>query len=345
MPFFGTSINRLEYLAISSSHDGISSFWSVLGFFLFLCFALGQLCAMWKPIAGALGSYTSSSSSGSSSSTTVLLTCLTGLLLGIPLVTESGISIIHYLDMVLGGAFFVLILWTGQIFAIFLVRGRPYSGDTLVNDMRLTQTLSAFVALSWNLLLPIGLLTLCVLEYKMSLSRDFYHWHSTLALYYWPMWARKSASFIQLSILLIVPLTVVIQIYRYLSRGPQDILDVSVGPLVEWGARKSFSFCFLLFPNQRLQLLYRPSISSSPTAQRYPQPRIDRPTSHNGNIRHNVGDLTTVTTTTIPLDVGVGPSIHDDAPPKYTPPPSYTTATGARIAKMLRNSIRRSVRR
>jgi solute carrier family 6 (neurotransmitter transporter), invertebrate len=35
----------------------------------------------------------------------------------------------------------------------------------------------------------------------------------------------------------------------------------------------------------------------------------------------------------------------DDAPPKYTPPPSYTTATGARIAKMLRQSIRRSVRR
>lgn len=38
-------------------------------------------------------------------------------------------------------------------------------------------------------------------------------------------------------------------------------------------------------------------------------------------------------------------SLALDAPPKYTPPPSYTTATGARIAKMLRNSIRRSVRR
>lgn len=36
---------------------------------------------------------------------------------------------------------------------------------------------------------------------------------------------------------------------------------------------------------------------------------------------------------------------QDDAPPKYTPPPSYTTATGARFAKILRQSIRRSVRR
>lgn len=35
----------------------------------------------------------------------------------------------------------------------------------------------------------------------------------------------------------------------------------------------------------------------------------------------------------------------EDPPPKYTPPPSYTTATGARIAKLLRQSIRRSVRR
>lgn len=35
----------------------------------------------------------------------------------------------------------------------------------------------------------------------------------------------------------------------------------------------------------------------------------------------------------------------EDPPPKYTPPPSYTTATGARIAKILRQSFRRSVRR
>lgn len=35
----------------------------------------------------------------------------------------------------------------------------------------------------------------------------------------------------------------------------------------------------------------------------------------------------------------------EDPPPKYTPPPSYTTATGARLAKFLRQSIRRSMRR
>ena len=39
------------------------------------------------------------------------------------------------------------------------------------------------------------------------------------------------------------------------------------------------------------------------------------------------------------------PAPASDPPPKYTPPPSYSTATGARIARMLRQSFRRSVRR
>ena len=39
------------------------------------------------------------------------------------------------------------------------------------------------------------------------------------------------------------------------------------------------------------------------------------------------------------------PPPPNDPPPKYTPPPSYSTATGARIARMLRQSFRRSVRR
>lgn len=208
----------------AATHHEISSFWSLLGFFLFFCFALGQLCAMWKPIAGALGNY----SSTSVTSSTVLLTCLSGLLLGVPLATESGINIIHFFDVVLGGAWFVLVLWTAQIFAIFLVRGRPYSGDILVNDMHLTQTLSAFLALSWNLLLPIGLMTLSILEYRLSYSYGFYHWYTAFGQNYWPMWARKSASFMQVGFLLIVPMTAIVQIYRYLSRGPPDILDVSV---------------------------------------------------------------------------------------------------------------------
>lgn len=204
--------------------DNCSSIWSLLAFLLFAMFAIAQMCIMWMPIANALCSY---SESISATSTTVLLTCLAGLLLGIPLTTESGINIIYFLDSVIGGAWFVLLLWTGQIFAVFLVRGRPYSGDILVNDLRLGQSLSAFIAFSWNLLIPIGLLTLCVLQYKISYSYDFYHWSGIISQSYWPVWTRKAAAFIQIGIFQIIPITAIVQTYRYLSKGPPDILDVS----------------------------------------------------------------------------------------------------------------------
>lgn len=197
----------------AATQQNISAGWSVLGFLLFLIFGLAQLCAMWKPIAGSLGNSTSS----------ILLSCVTGLLLGIPLATECGINVIHFFDTLIGGSWFVLLLWVGQIFAIFLVRGRPYSGDILVNDLHLTQTLSAFVALSWNVLLPIGLMTLCILEYRQSNSRDLYQWRGRT---YWAMWTRKLGGFMQVGFLLLVPITSIIQIYRYLSNGPPDILDV-----------------------------------------------------------------------------------------------------------------------
>lgn len=298
----------------AATQQNISAGWSVLGFLLFLIFGLAQLCAMWKPIAGSLGNSTSS----------ILLSCVTGLLLGIPLATECGINIIHFFDALIGGAWFVLLLWVGQIFAVFLVRGRPYSGDILVNDLHLTQTLSAFVALSWNVLLPIGMMTLCILEYRQSNSRDLYQWRGKT---YWSMWTRKVGGFMQVGFLLLVPITSIIQIYRYLSSGPPDILDVISNNVKD--SHCGYLIFFIFF--QRIQLLYRPSLRRPSTTQnRYTENRSDRPDPNNS----------------IPAVITLeARTMTEDAPPKYTPPPSYTTATGARIAKMLRNSIRRSVRR
>lgn len=199
----------------ATSQDHTAAVWSILGYFVFLLFGLGQLCAMWKPIASSLGNSTSG----------VLLSCVTGLLLAIPLATECGINIIYFFDVVLGGSWVVLLLLATQVLAIFLVRGRPYSGDILVNDLHLTQTLSAFVALSWNLLLPMGLMTLAILEYNLSNSRDLYQWRG---IAYWPLWVRKVGGFLQIVMLMLVPITAIIQIYRYLSKGPPDILDVNI---------------------------------------------------------------------------------------------------------------------
>lgn len=206
------------------------------------------------------------------------------------------------------------------------------SGDMLVNDLRLTQSLSAFIAFAWNFLLPIGMIFLCILQYRVSNANTFFNWkHGG----YWPLWARQFGGFIQVSFLLLIPIVTIVQIYRYLSKGPPDILDVSsISSKLEINEKMNQSF----FSSQRFDLLLRPSMGSSNEAvinssriqhARRPAPPLPVRTANTGS-------------TMISLE---SRAPQDDAPPKYTPPPSYTTATGARIAKMLRNSIRRSVRR
>ena len=87
---------------------------------------------------------------------------------------------------------------------------------------------------------------------------------------------------------------------------------------------------------QRLEMLYRPSYSRQGLAT-VPRHRANTEvvltnfTNNSGNSGNSSGGNT-----------AAAPA---DPPPKYTPPPSYSTATGARIARMLRQSFRRSVRR
>ncbi|KAH8384799.1 hypothetical protein KR093_008648 [Drosophila rubida] len=305
-------ITELFPAVLSLSSDAISWVWAAVAFAMFAGFGLAQLCVMWKPISSAMGNSTSS----------VLLSCVTALLLSIPFTTDMGISILYYVDFLLGGSWFIPIIWAAEIFGVFLIRGRPYNGDDLVNDLRMCGSISAFLALSWNLLLPIGLITLSVIDYKASLSNQFYYWRGKS---YFTYASRKMGSLIQIGIVLIIPVTAIIQIYRYLTKGPPDILEVCRHVLVSfrWLAQP-----LLLFV-QRIQLLYRPQEEGSsprrPSArQRSAQERRNATSQQQENGQHEA---------------------QNDAPPKYTPPPSYTTATGARLAKMLRQSIRRSVRR
>lgn len=204
-------------LAISSRIEPI---WGVIAFATLFFFGLAQLAIMWKPISGAIGNSTSA----------VLLSCITGLFLGFPLTTDNGIVIIHFLDFIFGGAWWLLILWTSYIVAIFMVRGQPFTSDVLVKELRLTETLSAFLAFSWNVLLPVALVLLSVMEYKKSHSNELFHQRNIPSLNHlsnWPLWTKQLGGFLQLSLLILVPCVSLIQTYIYLTKGPPDILDVS----------------------------------------------------------------------------------------------------------------------
>lgn len=199
----------------AATQEVISPWWCLLGITSFVLLAIAQFCAVWKPISTILGSNPSS----------VLLSCVTGLLLGIPLSTEMGLHIVYFLEVTIGGAWWVLIIWFGQIIALFLIRGRPYTGDLIVKELKFGNTISTFIALSWNIIIPVGIMFLCVFQYQVSDMSKFLHWRG---ISYWPLWARKLGGIIQITMLQIVPVTAVLQIYRFLSKGPPDILDVSL---------------------------------------------------------------------------------------------------------------------
>lgn len=51
--------------------------------------------------------------------------------------------------------------------------------------------------------------------------------HLILFFSYWPIWCRQVAVFMQQGALLLVPIAAFIQTWRYMNKGPPDILDVS----------------------------------------------------------------------------------------------------------------------
>ena len=52
-------------------------------------------------------------------------------------------------------------------------------------------------------------------------------WHHAPSAEYWPLWARQVGSMIQILPLLMIPIIAIIQSYRFLNKGPTDILEVS----------------------------------------------------------------------------------------------------------------------
>ncbi|XP_017784559.1 PREDICTED: uncharacterized protein LOC108568137 isoform X2 [Nicrophorus vespilloides] len=286
--------------------EKISPFWTVLFYFILILFGIAQQLAIWHCVITGIMAIKAKVLK-SWETTITFFSCACGFVLGLPMTTEFGIYVVYFLDLTVGGVWWLILIILLQILAVFMVRGRPYSGDTIVTAIFNSNTASclmgwapALLSFTWNVILPVILMVWCITFFKNGNFRELFVWHHGLVLEYWPLWARQIGSLLQLLPILAVPFIAVIQSYRYLNNGPNDILE-------------------------RIQLLYRP-----PLGEHMDDIAIQEAAaaSLNNNGNSNLG--------TIPAE---------DPPPKYTPPPSYTTATGARIAKLLRQSIRRSVRR
>ncbi|XP_063242544.1 sodium-dependent transporter bedraggled [Bacillus rossius redtenbacheri] len=290
--------------------DQVSPFWAVLFYFTLILFGIAQQLCIWHCVITGITAINVETLKAWDTTIT-FFSCACGFVLGLPMTTELGIFVVYFLDLCVGSAWWVMVLYLLQLAAVLVVRGRPYSGDVLVTALLpgvtscLAVWASPMLVFNWNVLQPIALMVLCITVFKNGQLGALYVWRDA-GHDYWPPWAREAGSFIQLLPLLAMPLVGVVQGFRYLSDGPPDIFD-------------------------RIALLCRPSPSSAATQEEIQISAAAAPVTSAPSAGHAV--------------TSVESTVPDDPPPKYTPPPSYSTATGARIAKMLRQSIRRSMRR
>ena len=218
-----------------------------------------------------------------------------------------------------------MILYVMQLCAVFVVRGKPYSGEqvatVLVTKSNFCSSwLVPLLAFSWHVvrkenmtqiddqlihialqISPVGLIILSVVSFRWCRFSEMFDWTTHSGYLYLPSWVREIGAMMQLLPLLLVPFVAVIQSCRYFLNGQ--------GPL-----------------HERINLLYRPSFEAH--TSRSAQSRSNRRRRHRrGGAGSGAGENGVVLTN---YNSGDRFSPINDPPPKYTPPPSYSTATGAR---------------
>ncbi|KAF6212414.1 hypothetical protein GE061_012937, partial [Apolygus lucorum] len=295
-------------LAVIGS-ERLSPFWSVVFYFIFILFGIAQqLAIMHSIITGIMAIKIKTMKSWET--TITFFACVCGFILGLPMATELGIFVVYFMDFCVGGGWWIVLLYLIELMAVFMVRGRPYSGETVVAELfkkagpAFQNIVAPILSFTWNVILPVVLMVQTVAVFKSGNYRDLFKWGSPMSYDFWPPWSRTFGTLLQIIPLLTIPFVALFQSCRYLSKGPPDIFD-------------------------RIQLLYRP-----------PEESIGQVSDDSGDSSNSRADIEVSSESAAP---STAPT--EDPPPKYTPPPSYTTATGARIAKMLRQSFRRSMRR
>ncbi|XP_073955716.1 sodium-dependent transporter bedraggled isoform X2 [Choristoneura fumiferana] len=263
----------------------LSPAWAVIFYFILIMFGIGQQLAIWHCVITGIMAI-NAEALRVWETTITFLSCVVGLGIGLLLTTDAGVRLVHFLDYVWVGSWVTCAVQVALTCGVFVVRGRPYSADTVVRALyaargRLACTLATLLSFTWTVALPVLLCAISVMDFRAGQQRQLYTWRKHSG--YWPVWVRQTAVAMQQTVLLAVPAAAFVQTWRYMSKGPPDILD-------------------------RIQNLYRPHLGPAPAPPPPPRAR--------------------------------SPAPPPDPPPKYTPPPSYSTATGARLLNTLRRSFR-----
>ncbi|XP_060801419.1 sodium-dependent transporter bedraggled isoform X1 [Amyelois transitella] len=205
----------------------LSPAWAVIFYFILIMFGIAQQLAIWHCVITGLISFNVKVLKVWETTIT-LLSCVFGLGVGLLLSTDAGIKLVHFVDVVWTGSWWQCVVWTALSVAVFAVRGRPYSPDAVAGALlsgrrRLSAAAAAVLSFAWTVVLPVLLCAICVMDFRIGQQRQFYSWRKPVG--YWPVWCRQVAVLMQQGVLLIIPIVAFIQTWRYMNKGPPDILD------------------------------------------------------------------------------------------------------------------------
>ncbi|XP_023937381.2 sodium-dependent transporter bedraggled isoform X1 [Bicyclus anynana] len=205
----------------------LSPAWAVIFYFILIMFGIAQQLAIWHcVITGVMA--INARALRVWETTITFLSCVFGLAVGLLLCTDAGIKIVHFIDYVWVGSWWQCVVQVALAVGVFVVRGRPYSPDAVVAALysarsRLSATLAALLSFTWTVVLPVLLCAICVMDFRVGQQRQLYTWRKPIG--YWAIWARQAGVALQQAALLLVPLAAFVQTWRYISKGPPDILE------------------------------------------------------------------------------------------------------------------------
>lgn len=80
---------------------------------------------------------------------------------------------VYFFDYTIGAMWWLIIIFLFEIIAVFMVRGRPYSGDKVVmalfsrtNHPCVMSWAPALLSFTWNVILPVGLMVNYFVDWK-----------------------------------------------------------------------------------------------------------------------------------------------------------------------------------
>ncbi|CAG0916375.1 unnamed protein product [Notodromas monacha] len=344
---FATEIYPAATVVLGPS---LSPFWTMSFYFALVFLGIAVLLVTWRTVLDMLVSI-KSVVLRKWIVTVCFVTSFAAFLFSLPFMSEVGIHVLYFLDSCVGCAWWIMVLYALMLLGLLYVRGKPYGAEDIAGSMFpskqscLMGVLGGCFALLWTLVLPVALLTTAVVSFWFGTFRQMLYWGDTewsnnasLSAFdsltsdsliakvflgsadqragkhfylYWSKGVRQVGGWIQVGPLLLVPVVAAAQIVWYLSCGPTDLFG-------------------------RIKALYRPPLTFNHGRSRTSRYRQQ---ASAGNLQVELDQQSDHADE----DADEVPGANDP-PPLYTPPPSYSTATGAMVAKFLRASFRRSVR-